>query len=214
MANLSSKAGFTLIEIVVAMFLAGILSAGTIVLWDIVGQFYFQTSLKQKAVFALNSQTERLTSLYRWCDLYTHTTHTGNLYLKTGYVTTCANSFLKTSASDFSHWEDVYYNAAESYNTVYIDKSKNVVGKLYWKEQTVYGGGMCSTGSSSGDSEFGGSTASSSDCSALAASEAVCLTINLEYPYRWDNVTPAMTEDSALGPVRTIKVKTIVATKK
>ena len=210
MATLSRSLGFTLVEIITAMFIAGVLCAATVTLWDVTGQLYFQNSLKQKAIFALNSQTERLTSLYRWCDLYAHIIHSSdNTSYRSGYVTTCNYDFFKTNPVDFTNWEDVYYDSANDYDAVYIDKSKNVVGKFYWKEQSVYDCGMCSsesgTCSGSGD-EFG-------TYSGLKTSEAVCLTINLEYPYRWDNDTLSIKEDSAMSPVRTIKVKTIVATK-
>ncbi|MBF0520527.1 MAG: type II secretion system protein [Nitrospirae bacterium] len=210
MASLSSKSGFTLIEIVVAMFIAGVLCASTVILWNVTGQFYFHSSLSQKTIFALNSQTERLTSLYRWCDLYAHTTHSSdNISYRSGYVTTCNYSFFKINPADFTQWEDVYYDSTNGYDAVYIDKNKNVIGKLYWTEQTVSDCGMCSTTAgncgSSGD-EFG-------IYSGLKTSDALCLTVNLDYPYRWDNDSLSLKEDSALWPLRTLRVKTIVATK-
>ncbi|QWR77230.1 type II secretion system protein [Candidatus Magnetomonas plexicatena] len=210
MTPLFRKSGFTLVEIVVAMFIAGVLCAATVKLWDVTGLLYFHSSLKQKAIFALNSQTERLTSLYRWCDLYSHITHSSdNISYRSGYVTTCNYDFFKTNAADFTQWEDVYYDSGNDYDAVYVDKNRNVVGKLYWTQQSVYDCGMCSTNggtcSGSGD-DFG-------TYSGFKTSEAVCLTINLDYPYRWDNNTLSIKEDSAMLPHRTIKVMTIVATK-
>ncbi len=56
--------GFTLIEVMVGMVLASILVMGLTSLWGVVGNQFSDLNLRQRAVFALNGEMERLSSIY------------------------------------------------------------------------------------------------------------------------------------------------------
>ncbi|MBF0332334.1 MAG: prepilin-type N-terminal cleavage/methylation domain-containing protein [Alphaproteobacteria bacterium] len=63
--------GTTLIEVLVAIVLMSILVLGVSALWAWVGNLMFDLTVRQKAVFALNGEMERLASLHRFTDFGT-----------------------------------------------------------------------------------------------------------------------------------------------
>lgn len=59
-----AQAGVTLIEVMIGMLLIGVLVVGVNGLWAIVGRSFEDAWLRQKAVFRINGEMERLSSLY------------------------------------------------------------------------------------------------------------------------------------------------------
>lgn len=59
-----AQAGVTLIEVMIGMLLIGLLVVGVNGLWAIVGRSFEDAWLRQKAVFRINGEMERLSSLY------------------------------------------------------------------------------------------------------------------------------------------------------
>jgi prepilin-type N-terminal cleavage/methylation domain-containing protein len=64
-ATIQSQAAFTLIEIIVAMGLLSILVLGTVGMLANVEDQFFRLTLRQKAIFVLHGEVERLAFLYR-----------------------------------------------------------------------------------------------------------------------------------------------------
>lgn len=64
-ATTRSQAAFTLIEVIVAMGLLSILVLGTVGMLANVEDQFFRLTLRQKAIFVLHGEVERLTLLYR-----------------------------------------------------------------------------------------------------------------------------------------------------
>ena len=62
----AKQSGFTLIEVLVGIALIAILVLGLSGLWTTVNDQFLYLTLKQKAVFVLNGEMERLSSLYRY----------------------------------------------------------------------------------------------------------------------------------------------------
>ena len=186
-----------------------------------------QMALKQKSIFVLNSQTERLESLYRLCSSSTSFYHSNGMYCTetppaigiyickystlTPPPTGCVKDYSGNDSwfvvSAFSSdtkipWEEVFYDSANNKNYVYIDRPKGIVGELQWKEQPVGSAGcnMCDS-----------SSPNQADCNALDTSTgAVCLDVTLTYPKRWSANT-AVDDSDKLGPQQSITVRTIVA---
>lgn len=175
--------GFTLIEVLVGIILVSILLAGVVSAWNLVSSMYFDLALKQKAVIALNSQTERLTALYRWCNGFASSAVSG-YYSASGMTICTTQSFIAVSSSgDTTDWEKVFY--ANNANYVFIDRPRNIAAQFWWTPST-----SCSSNLTGGN-------------------DAVCLQIFLQYPYRWNGTTAVM--DSNLGPLQTLTVQTITA---
>ncbi|MBF0458761.1 MAG: type II secretion system protein [Nitrospirae bacterium] len=184
--------GFTLIEVLVGIILVSILLAGVISAWNLVSNRNFDLALKQKAIIALNSQTERLTALYRWCNGFSPSYYTSS-------YGSCTNSgFIVDSTSfntnDYDDWGKVLYNSSDGLNYVFIDRPRNIVAQLWWSAKTVKDCGLCSA---------------STSCESIDQTNAVCLQISLTYPYRWNGKAPVT--DSNLGYPQLLSVQTISA---
>jgi len=65
-AGEARQSGFTLIEVLIGIALTAILVLGMSGLWTTVNDQFLYLTLKQKAVFVLNGEMERLSSLYRY----------------------------------------------------------------------------------------------------------------------------------------------------
>lgn len=195
---------FTLIEVIVAMFIVSILLLGVITTLDVVDKMYFNIFLKQRAIYTLNSQTERLTSLYRWCspnifeppaDNDGNIIYTSSAFANAAGCSTNNNSFIISNIAGFNSWEAVYYNNISNYNAVFIDKDKQIAAKLWWNKVTVNQCGLC-------NNEIG--------CTNLATSDAICLIIHLRYPYRW-TANGIIIDTNLDSQPKDITIQTIVA---
>lgn len=184
--------GFTLIEVLVGIILVSILLAGVISAWNLVSNRNFDLALKQKAIIALNSQTERLTALYRWCEGFSASSYTSSSGSCTNTNFIADNARFNTNS--YNDWGKVLYNSYDNLNYVFIDRPRNIVAQLWWSEKTVNDCGLCSTGNS---------------CESIDQTNAVCLQISLTYPYRWNGNAPVT--DSNLGYPQLLSVQTISA---
>ncbi len=70
--NISHKhcrqSGFTLVEVLVGIVITSILVLGLAGLWTTVNNQFLFLTIKQKAIFVLNGEMERLSALYRYTD--------------------------------------------------------------------------------------------------------------------------------------------------
>lgn len=148
----SFEHGYTLIEVVVAMAILSILVLGLANLWSVLGGLSFSQLLRQKAVFALNGEMERL----NW--LYTTSAFGAGIRLATSGYPTIANvpgsgsrlvydvastnaGFLVTSsasmqASNSAVWETGII-ALNTRNYVWLDQDRGILAQLSWEEQPL-----------------------------------------------------------------------------
>lgn len=64
--NRQRQGGFTLVEVLIGIVVTSILVLGLSGLWTTVNNQFLFLSIKQKAIFVLNGEMERLTALYRY----------------------------------------------------------------------------------------------------------------------------------------------------
>jgi prepilin-type N-terminal cleavage/methylation domain-containing protein len=210
--------GFSLLEVMFASTILSIFILG-------IGGFWYQASsrvsdlvLRQKAIFVLSGELERITALYVFTSFpadvvngpVTTTGYTDGLaavpttriiypssvanYAERNYVTT---SYATFSSNEF--YVLLNSNILPSLNRTYvwIDKSRNIVGRLSWATTDI----------------SVASCIQAADCSCqrsdnVSAAGGVCkwLDAYLEYPYRIDssgNIT-------APTSLETLSLKTIV----
>jgi prepilin-type N-terminal cleavage/methylation domain-containing protein len=194
----SKTQGFTLIEVMIGMVLTGILAMGMMGVWAMVGDQFFRSTIRQKAVFVLHGEMERLSALYRYEDYYTGPDHSNLDYII--HQTTVLETDLShtkfpdddlvirktTDASvldgDFVQGQILYMDyvdpAAKKINIIWIDEDRNITAKLYWEVKEVDDG------------------ATAYPC---YGTSNVCylLTLNIEYPFRFQtSLNPATNIDT------------------
>lgn len=190
-------AGFTLIEVMVGIVLAGILIAGLTSLWALVGEEFHRLTLRQKAVFALNGEMERLAVVYR---LETPLTQTVTFGAESRLIYNAAHATgaIVDTNNDFLVGEVFYHSAGGNgdRNLVWLDRAKNVVGNISWTAPNLQSVAVAES-----------PVSQAQDCQATSC---VLLTLYVEYPYRFDLATRNL---QAMTPVRTISLKTIMGRK-
>jgi hypothetical protein len=163
---------------------------GVIGIWSTVNGMFLATTLKQRAVFALDSQTDRLTAIYRNCNGFDG--NSGRYTDAAGCTAAPAFAFVKTQAADFTNGvatdaEKVFYASANGYNDIFIDRQKLITARLSWRKNAdspaccslIAGGAPCAT--------------------FFSANGAVCLEVSIKYPYRWNAAAGGSAKDDSLG---------------
>jgi|TARA_B100000315_G_C14499667_1_gene551713 prepilin-type N-terminal cleavage/methylation domain-containing protein len=204
--KVSSHNGFTLIEVLVAAVLTSIMMVGLSTLWTVVAKQFFDLTTRQKAIFVLNGEMERLAVLFYW-NPRTDIATASNGYADYGgysdpnrwmYRADQAqlNSFVTADGATFEPGPNsapnfrLYFHdsngipGTEDRNYVWVDHERNITGRLSWQ-----------------DTAFG-----NADC--YLTTECRVVTLYLEYPFRYesDSVPSAQT----MGPLRQLSLKTIV----
>ena len=187
--------GVTLIEVMVGIVLTSILILGLSGLWSMVHKQFRNLTIKQKAVFVLSGEMERLATFYTWNDMDDSNPITITSDLDADRLMynklNVPHNIISTS-SDFENGEVYFFDSndipgAEDRNVVWIDREDNITGILSWSLESI-------------------GVAGTNDC---FASGTLCqeLTLYLRYPYRSSNASPI---NSTLGIVREMSLKTIV----
>ncbi|MBF0382716.1 MAG: hypothetical protein HQL69_16970 [Magnetococcales bacterium] len=176
-----SMQGFSLVDVMVGMMLTTILVTGLTGLWGMVSEEFFKLTLRQKAVFVLHGNMERVASLYRytsfWQDNTTLHTDLSNIIHQTGTNgTENSNLFVTglvyretTDASvekdDFVEGQVLYmdYSASNDINVVWLDRELDITAKMYWTLSSI-----------------------SSEC---YIDDCSLLTLYLEYPFRFSDLS-------------------------
>lgn len=215
-AHAGRQRGFSLMEVMFASMILSIFILGVGGFWYSASSRASELVLKQKAIFVLNGEMERISALYVFtgfaADLLSGPVSTSGydgiaaipatrLVYPDGIGTYASNDYVTTSAVTFAS-SDFYVllqsNLFSSLNRTYvwIDKNRSVVGRLSWVTTNI----------------SVGSCLQLLDCSCQPADnlllENQCkrLDVFLEYPYRIDgsgNITPPAT-------LLTLSLKTIV----
>jgi len=213
----AGQRGFSLLEVMFASTILSIFILGIGGFWYQASTRVFDLVLRQKAVFALSGELERISALYVYTayaadsvngPLIT-TGYTDGLaslpatrliygsnitsYASNGYVRALYGSF---AADEFEVFLKTNILPALSREYIWIDKSKGIVGRLSWTTTDINIASCVQAG----------------DCScqrfdnlALSGGRCQVLEVYLEYPYRVDSGTI-----TAPASLQTITLRTIV----
>lgn len=222
--------GFTLIEVIVAGAMLSVLVLCMVQTWAVCNRLSFDLLLRQKAVFVLGGEMERLAGLY-------NTTSFGALppASSSGYpsLTNIPNSatrstypkgslpFVTNSVATFTT-ADTYVWASNSGgsgtpNFVWLDRDRGVIARLSWVGCAVSSGTVsnsaqaCWTEAGKVPKAPPGTPFACVPFSGYGGSGAkACqlLTLVLDYPYRLQNGTPV--QDPQTAALKTMTLNTIV----
>ncbi|PCI40839.1 MAG: hypothetical protein COB46_05925 [Rhodospirillaceae bacterium] len=175
LTHLQKERGFTLIEVMVGMVLASILVMGLTSLWSVITTQFQDLNYRQRAVFALNGEMERLSAIYASNTLPTVTAvgSTGRfVYSDTvAFVHPAANiaTFVGTYDGKLLYFDGIA-GTTDDRNLVWIDYNKQIVGKLTWENANYLNiGSQCVIGGLSNQCNL--------------------ITMHIEYPFRMTDTT-------------------------
>lgn len=211
------QGGFSLLEVMFASMILSVIILGVGGFWYAANSRVADLVLKQKAIFVLNAEVERLTALYVFTGFATDPAN--NPVTTTGYngvgpftrlvypidltsfmggggnfVTTSANTF--STGSEFLIWDNLGFLSSLNRTYVWIDKNRNLVGRLSWVD-TPINIGSCIQDNDCSCQRF--------DNQSLNGGRCRRLDVYLEYPYRFA-VSGTVTAPAQL---ETISIKTI-----
>ena len=211
--------GFSLIEVMFASMILSVIILGVGGFWYAANSRVADLVLKQKAIFVLNAEVERLTALYAFTGFpvdalngpvittpydglpalpVTRLVYPSDLtsFMGAGnnFVTTSANTF--ATGSEFLVWINSNILPALNRSYVWIDKNRNLVGRLSWVD-TPINIGSCIQLLDCSCQKF--------DNSSLNGGRCRRLDVYLEYPYRFA-ISGTVTAPAQL---ETISIKTI-----
>lgn len=210
-SNRARQRGYSLMEVMIASVVLSIMVLGMSGFWYTAVGRASDLVLRQKAIFVLNAEMERISSLYVYTSFYDEggdgpqvTTGydslagmpTGRLiyppdvsdYTNSGdYVTTTVTTFQST---EFHVYLDDQFVSANDRTYVWLDRSRSIVGRISWATSPI------TTGSCA---EFDGGSGSDN---------CLLLSVFLEYPYKFLS-TGAVTAPAASAK-QTLSLKTIV----
>lgn len=186
----NSQTGFTLVEVMVGIVLTAILALGLTALWAFVGDEFLRLGLRQKAVFALNGEMERLAMVYRFDNPTTEAVTANRLI----YAFTHSFGSIIDKNGDFQIGEIFYYDGGngigpDDRNLVWLDEGKNIVAAISWTSNPFIA-------SSPAADCLGGS------CSLLV--------LYIEFPYRFDLASQNL---QPVAPLDAISLQTIIGKK-
>lgn len=223
-AGRGRQRGFTLIEVMVASVILSVFVLGLSGLWQASSRRVEDLTVRQKAVFVLNAEMERLTALYGYTSFgdggaTTSTGYNDNSVLPASrlvypdggtllsiilggpgqnFVTTSFNTF-RTGPEFRVFVVDSGLLGTSDRAYVWIDRERNVAGRLSWVTSEI-SVNSCEGGDNCSCHDFDGTD------SWLFKRNCRTLELFLEYPYRPTStgafVTPAN--------VRTMSLRTIV----
>jgi hypothetical protein len=211
---------FSLLEVMFASTILSVIILGVGGFWYAANSRVADLVLKQKAIFVLNAEVERLTALYVFTGFATDPTNapvitttydglpalpatrliypsdvTSFMGAGNNFVTTSANTF--STGSEFLIWDNSNILPALNRTYVWISKSRNLVGRLSWVATDITVASCIQT----------------ADCScqrfdnlSLDGGHCQRLDVYLEYPYRF----AASGTVTAPAQLQTISIKTIV----
>ena len=212
--------GFSLLEVMFASTILSVIILGVGGFWYTANSRVADLVLKQKAIFVLNAEVERLTALYVFTAFATDPTNgpvtttpydglaalpvtrliypndvTSFMGAGNNFVTTSANTF--STGSEFLVWDNLGFSFPLNRTYVWIDKNRNLVGRLSWAATDITVASCIQTADCSCQ-KFDNSSANGGHCQRLD--------VYLEYPYRFANSGTV----TAPAQLETISIKTIV----
>ena len=211
--------GFSLLEVMFASTILSVIILGVGGFWYAANSHVADLVLKQKAIFVLSAEVERLTALYVFTSFaadptngpVTTTAYDGLAAIPatrlvypndvtsfmgggSNFITTSANTF--STGSEFLVWDKADILVPLNRTYVWIDKDRNLVGRLSWVATDI----------------VVPSCIQNADCScqrydnlSLNGGRCQSLDVYLEYPYRF----AASGTVTAPAQLQTISIKTI-----
>lgn len=222
------QSGITLMEVMIGIVLVGLLALGMNGLWEAAARQLDEASLRQRAVFRLNGEMERLSALYIFASgpanpvavtdyatatipaqagSYIGTTVSSSRYI---YASTTLTPPLTSSAATFAEavtadgqnannvYSQIWYLDAGSFGTTTDDRN------LVWldREREVLAQISWEL------SDLPATNPSLGEVRPCSGAPCQLLTFYLDYPFRY---TTASTDPRGdMGPVETITLQTIV----
>ena len=218
------QAGFTLIEVMAAGVILSVLVMGLTQLWAVAGERSLDSLLRQKAVFVLGGEMERLAALYNMTGFGATVANDTSGYgdpaafpdsravFRTGvnaFMATAGDAFVTDSVATFEAGADALVlldddaDDTADRNYVWVDRSRGVLGRLSWAqaEVTVTNTGAGPNGVTPDASltglcfDFGGG-AGGANCREIS--------LYLEYPFRLKSGVPTADPFTETLPLKTI----------
>jgi prepilin-type N-terminal cleavage/methylation domain-containing protein len=210
----ASQRGFSLMEVMFASTILSIFVLGMSTVWYTASSRVSDLVLKQKAIFVLNAELERLSALYVYTDFGQNGFETKNDYGAgilpatretykadlSSYVGN-GNNFVTTSSATFATGSEflVYRNTNNPIrNYVWIDRTRGIAGRISWATTDI-NVASCINGTECSCRKFNDSGGNGENCEQLD--------IYVEYPYRISSagaVTPPTSVTSRIMSLRTI----------
>lgn len=218
-ARRARQRGYSLMEVMIGSVILSIMVLGLGGFWYTSMGRAYDLVLRQKAIFVLNAEMERISSLYVYTDFadcgcsdgpvsttgydglaalpstrYVYPSDVSDYTNSGDYVTTNVTTF---NSTEFHVWLDSNFFSTNNRTYVWISKARNIVGRISWSTSDV-NTGSCSYTSCWCEEFDGGS------------SNVHCLLLNvyLEYPYKFLS-TGGVTAPAA-SALQTLTLKTIV----
>ncbi|MBV9785700.1 MAG: prepilin-type N-terminal cleavage/methylation domain-containing protein [Acidisphaera sp.] len=211
----AAERGFTLVEVMAATAVLGILVLCLANLWEVMDRMSFDLLLRQKAVLVLNGEMERLAWLYDTTGFgagtitqstgYTALTNVTGSTTRSVYATNStgisavSNSAATLQTMDSAVW--VYGSGTSSQNFVWLDSSRNLLARVSWITCAVSAktAQNCWGVSGNGPGPPAGSTYICEAFSGSGNGTCMLLTLVLDYPWQLSGNTPvAMAHQSTL----------------
>ena len=215
--------GFTIIEVMAAGALLSALGLCLVSGTTVLDRLSYDTLLRQKAVFVLNGEMERLAALYTKSSFgsnistattgytaisgitnsSTRATYTSSQVLVTFGVSTAA-SLVNTSTADSAVW--LYQSGGATQNYVWLDRSRGLLARLSWASCDVTDQTSTSCWVTGGKQKAAKNTAT---CYGYSGGSGVCnlITLFLDYPYVVNGGAPV---PLATVSANTLSLSTIV----
>ncbi|GAB0058891.1 hypothetical protein SIID45300_03250 [Candidatus Magnetaquicoccaceae bacterium FCR-1] len=192
--------GFTLIEILLVVIMIGLLMIGMVGIWDLLAREFLALQLRQKAIFALHGQMERIAALNRHQVNFTTWKTSG--YPATHLDPQADHQILQTVPNNLIVYSTTALDQPgkillhqpagldpTARNVILLDPERRITGELSWTEEPLTtqpcytgdaGGGWCRK-----------------------------LTLYLDYPYLFPE-SDSQTSQPWGGPISTLTLRTIV----
>ena len=214
------QSGYSLMEVMIASVIISIMVLGLGGFWYSSVARAYDLVLRQKAIFVLNAEMERVSALYNYtnfadCGFFcssgpvqttgydglaalpsTRYVYPSNVsdYTNSGdYVTTNVSTF---NSTEFHVWLDSNFFTTNNRTYVWIDKARSIVGRLSWSTTNVtaascsYPDCLCHAFDNSG------------------TDNCLLLSVYLEYPYKF--LSSGGVTAPAASALQTLSLKTIV----
>ena len=149
-AGAADDEGSTLVEVMVAGTVLSVVAVGLVNAWTVMDRMSFDTLLRQKAVFVLNAEMERLAALFaytRFGELnasrpettdYPAVANLSGGSTRRVYATASVDvDFEVTTAAAFAASDDpvwVVGTGAAARNYVWLDRGRNLAARISWTE--------------------------------------------------------------------------------
>lgn len=215
--------GFTMVEVMTAGAILSVVAVSLMQCWAVFDRMSFDLLLRQKAVFVLNGEMERLWSVYTSTSFgagdYTRNDYpavpglpSSNIRISYPSISLITDAFTTASTSNFvsqaTSGPQVFLGTGSPpLNWVWLDVSRNLVARLSWRTCTFKLPDLQSCWGYASGSGGGKGTSTPSCFSYSGAGNGVCemITAILEFPYNFSGGSP-----QAVGTTRTLTLSTVV----